>query len=207
MRASLTADFVKKAVSESFWDFGNSILYDLCARNPRHERDDVIAAKIWLIGRAYAAAIERKRDSADASDGDTFYTDVVVPKIRESKIDEWFCAISGDKANDTELTLRVHKRVMDLFTVISGLEKRSLASKYLHFHFPNRFYLYDSRAQRGIRARTASIGRKLPPLREFDETYARFFLRARTLNFELDALVGTHLLPRDLDKVLLALEL
>jgi hypothetical protein len=39
---------------------------------------------------------------------------------------------------------------MDLFAAITQREKRSLASKYLHFHVPHVFYLYDSRARRAI---------------------------------------------------------
>jgi len=41
---------------------GNTVLYDLCKSYPRHDEEDVIASKIWLIGRAYAAAIERGKN-------------------------------------------------------------------------------------------------------------------------------------------------
>src|SRR5436853_5257476 len=121
MLAPPTADFVTRAIDSSFWDFGNRVLYDLCARYPAHDRDDVIAAKVWLIGRSYAAAIERKRDTALASDGDSFYEETVAPKIRKSGIDTWFRALSADKLDDLVLTLTVHKKVMGLFTEISGL--------------------------------------------------------------------------------------
>jgi hypothetical protein len=201
---SLTADFVRKAIASSFWDFGNHVLYDLCARHPAHDHDDVIVAKVWLIGRSYAAAIERKRDTVIASDGDSFYEQTVAPKIRKSGIDTWFRALSADKSDDLALTLKVHKKVMDLFTEISRLKQRSLASKYLHFHFPKRYYIYDSRAHKGIRALTNGIRRHMPPLKDYDDTYARFFLRAHALHSELSTLTCKCLTPREVDKVLLA---
>lgn len=204
MRSPLRADFVARAIGRSLWDFGNRVLYDLCANHPRHDEDDVIIAKVWLIGRSYAAAIERRQDNMSPLNGDAFYERTVAPKIRKSGIDRWFRSISDDSSNDIALTLRVHRKLMDLFGRISGLEKRSLASKYLHFHFPGRYYIFDSRAMKGIRALTTGVGRNLPSLRDYDETYARFYLRAQTLNVELDSLVGRSLSPRDVDKILLA---
>ena len=43
------------------WDLGNSVLYNLCENNFDHSSDEKIIAKVWLIGRVYAAAIERRR--------------------------------------------------------------------------------------------------------------------------------------------------
>ncbi len=204
MGARLSADFVARAIGPSLWDFGNRVLYDLCANYPHHDEDDLIVAKVWLIGRSYAAAIERRQDNTRPLNANAFYERTVAPKIRKSGIDRWFRSISDDFSNDIALTLRVHRKLMDLFGRISGLEKRSLASKYLHFHFPERYYIFDSRAMKGIRALTTGVGRNLPSLRDYDEAYARFYLRAQTLNSELNSLVGRSLSPRDLDKVLLA---
>jgi hypothetical protein len=203
MTPRLTFEFVESALLEKVWDVGNRVLYDLCAANREHTRDDVIIAKIWLIGRTYAAAIERRRDKGDAV-GDAFYETMVAPQIRNSDIDKWFEAIDSGAKEDMALNLETHKRVMDLFTRISGLEKRSLASKYLHFHFPSRFYIYDSRACTVISKLTKSIGRGLPSLREHDDVYARFSLRCRDLNERIDSLAGRHLSTREFDKVLLA---
>src|SRR6266704_2598979 len=149
MSSKLTSEFVEKALLEKVWDLGNQVLYDLCAANRQHIRDDVIIAKVWLIGRTYAAAIERRPDKGDAV-GDAFYETKVAPQIRDSDIDKWFGALDNSSNKDMTLNLETHKRIMGLFTEISGLEKRSLASKYLHFHFPSRFYIYDSRACKAI---------------------------------------------------------
>jgi hypothetical protein len=203
MPSKLTSEFVESALLEKVWDVGNRVIYDMCAANREHVRDDVIIAKIWLIGRTYAAAIERRRDKGDAI-GDAFYETKVGPQIRDSDIDKWFEALDNGSNEDMALNLETHKRVLDLFTKISGLEKRSLASKYLHFHFPLRFYIYDSRACTVISALTKPIGKRLPSLREHDDVYARFSLRCRDLNERIDSLAGRHLSTREFDKVLLA---
>ncbi len=203
MPSKLTPEFVEGALLEKVWDVGNQILYNMCAANREHTRDDVVIAKIWLIGRTYAAAIERRRDKGDAI-GDAFYETKVGPQIRGSDIDKWFEALDIGSNEDMTTNLETHKRVMDLFTKISGLEKRSLASKYLHFHFPSRFYIYDSRACTVISKLTKPIGKRLPLLREHDGEYARFSLRCLDLNQQIDLLAGRHLSPREFDKVLLA---
>ena len=45
---------------DDYSGYGNKILYDMCATKPRHDDIDIIVGKIWLIGRSYSAAIERK---------------------------------------------------------------------------------------------------------------------------------------------------
>jgi hypothetical protein len=202
MPALLTPESVKEALSIRVWDFANKVLYDLCKQNPDHNRDDVIIAKIWLIGRTYAAAIERRRKSGGIL-GDAFYEKKVAPMIRKSPIDAWLNALHAGSSDDLALTLETHKNVMDLFCKISGLEKRSLASKYLHFHFPNRFYIYDSRAYKTITKLTGRVGRRLPALRQHDDVYARFFIRCEKLRQDVGSIFNGPLLPRDIDKILL----
>ena len=70
------------AQKNSRWKFGNSILYQMCEENPLHNNADVLIGKIWLIGRSYAAAIERRKN-ADDYQGDDFYYDAVAPKMLE----------------------------------------------------------------------------------------------------------------------------
>jgi len=60
MATQLIPEFLSKAISETAWDFGNQVLYDMCRANPQHKEDRIIIGKIWLIGRSYAAAIERR---------------------------------------------------------------------------------------------------------------------------------------------------
>jgi hypothetical protein len=70
----LTAEFVESALASTAWDVGNQALYDLCRKHPGHTQPEVIIGKFWLIGRTYAAAVERRRQK-DGYAGDRFYTE------------------------------------------------------------------------------------------------------------------------------------
>src|SRR5262249_9233512 len=147
---------IQNARARRVWALSNKVLYDLCRAYPDHIRDDVIIAKILIIGRVYAAAIERRRPAkgkAGENRGDRFYTQTVAHNIRRSSIDRWLdglpsCLSMNDEA--TAKILEVHGQVTALFSTISKLNKRSLAAKYLHFHRPDLFFLYDSRALSAI---------------------------------------------------------
>ena len=125
------------------WDFGNSILYRMCNEYPNHNKEDEIIGKIWIIGRSYAAAIERRKN-ADEYYGDDFYFDAVAPKMLEigKELDERLSKLNKSKgsiADEIREILSLHKFLMDAFFEMTGLEKRSLASKYLHFHCSEKF--------------------------------------------------------------------
>lgn len=51
----------------------------MCKENPLHTQADVVVGKIWLIGRSYAATIERRKNTVES--GDDFYYNKVAPKI------------------------------------------------------------------------------------------------------------------------------
>ena len=200
----LTPQFVQAALkSESVWDLGNEVLYKLCADHPRHTANNAIIAKVWLIGRSYAAAIERRREQGEFS-GDEFYTKCVAPHIRSSDIDAWFRELRRDKRRNAATALKVHKQFMDLLNEITQLDKRSFASKYLHFHFPSRYFIYDSRAANSV----GQLVEDRSPKRHFSEgtdtAYARFFSRCEELSRSIRDLIGRDLDPREVDKVLLA---
>ena len=195
------------AIEGTPWDLGNSVLYDLCKKYPEHDTDDKILAKIWLIGRSYSAAIERRKNSDQA--GEMFYLKTVAPTIRNSKIDTWFSDLAGEKKPTSEnypRIITVHKTLTNLFYEISGMQKRSLASKYLHFHFPHLFYIYDSRASSAIAKVTARIGSKLPALDSYDSMYARFFLRCMAFMDQISKTYQIEITPRQLDSYLLGLD-
>ncbi len=75
-----TKQQINKALRKPPWDFGNQILYDICRNNFKHDRDDIIIAKILFIGRIYAAAVERRRNKQDVIN-DNFYVDIIAPTI------------------------------------------------------------------------------------------------------------------------------
>ena len=139
------------------WTFGNNVLYRLCRDNPEHRRPEIVIAKVWLIGRSYAAAIERGRKQADSDNptpNDVFYTEKVAPALISSDIDDRLNNLQQyDRINEQSIsdTLTLHKYLVGIFNKLTGQRKRSLASKYLHFHRPNLFYIYDTRAVNGFR--------------------------------------------------------
>jgi len=200
----LTPRFVKSALERyAVWDLGNEALYDLCRQHPRHRTDDEVLAKVWLIGRSYATSIERRRGKHD-SVGDDFYLDVVAPAIKRAGVDRWFAQLSDLRRPDAASVVPVHARLTALFEQISGLEKRSLASKYLHFHFPRAVYIYDDRVSRGIRRVSPAQHLREMLFTEFDDTYGRFYLRCQRFHQELEHVCKRQLTPREVDKVLLA---
>ena len=205
----LTKQMVQRVLAEDDpWYIGNQVLYDLCRRHPQHTVNAEIIAKIWLIGRAYSASIERGRGNAAGSDlsNDRFYTEAVPDALRKSRLDEKLKALARLKDADESsiaLGLGAHAHLVGLFHNLTSKSKRSLASKYLHFHLPNHFFIYDSRAASSIR----SLG--IPPRvisvpQEADRRYAQFVGAAIGVREHVLSRFGERLSPRQLDRVLLA---
>jgi len=188
------------------WDLGNNVLYAMCKKYPGHQADDEIVAKVWLIGRSYAASIERRRNRNPKEFGDKFYENVVAPEMRKQPIDAWLDSIEQTCPPGSAQTVVVHKRLMDLFQSMTGLEKRSLASKYLHFHKPDAFFIYDSRVRKAIRKVVPRLN-EIPEIAigEFDPEYRDFARRCIWLRTNILETLGTVLKPRDIDKLLLML--
>ena len=194
------------ATEPSPWNVGNKVLYDLCKNMPLHTDTQAVLAKIWLIGRAYAAAIERRKNKADSNDG--FYETIVGPRMMKSNMDTWLAKTSRYKkanAASLPLMLETHQNVVKLFETISGLKKRSLASKYLHFHQPAIFYIYDSRAVSSMRR----ISHLIEPFDMNDERgdreYSRFASKCLAIQEKFWIEFKVHVSPRELDNMLLAL--
>ena len=193
----------------SRWEFGNSILYQMCEDNPLHNDADVVIGKIWLIGRSYAAAIERRKN-ADDYQGDDFYYDAVAPKMLEIGKDldsriESLKNNTGIIADCVPEILSTHKYLMDAFMDLTGLEKRSLASKYLHFHCPEKFFIYDSRARAAIGKIVKRPNKKiLLGVDDHDAEYGDFVCRMLELQEYLDEKLGVYEKPRAIDSFLLS---
>lgn len=192
------------------WEYANSILYRMCETEKLHVNEDIIVGKIWLIGRSYAAAIERRKNATNASDG--FYYDIVAPKLLEigPELDDrldYLRKSKGRIVDEFKEILSTHKFLMDAFYELTGLEKRSLASKYLHFHCPEKFFIYDSRARAGI----GKLVKKpdthlLTNAPDYDPEYGVFVCRMIELQEYLQCnlnLSMTDLTPRKMDSFLL----
>lgn len=192
---------------ESRWNFCNKVLYEMCKAEPKHTDPDVIVGKILLIGRSYAAAIERRRNVTEESDD--FYDEIVAPKmlkigeILDRKIQE----LSLSRKDSVENLLSTHKYLTDIFYSISGLEKRSLASKYLHFHCPSKVFIYDERAKKAINKLVIRPDKRVLDnlsSTEYDDEYGKFVCKVQELKQFLEAKLKTHLSPRDIDNFLLS---
>jgi len=198
-----TRQLLKLTTRSIIWDLGNKMLYQLCRNYPDHKAPEVIVAKVWLIGRSYAAGIERGRKRK--GDGDSFYESMVAPKIQASYLDEYLGRVRLFRVINSRgipLILQTHKYLTDVFAEISGREKRSLASKYLHFHCPRLFFLYDSRAARGARVLCPRFRTQLAT-KNVDAEYAKFFLKAFHLLSEIQKKEGRLLSTRQLDNILI----
>ena len=198
---------IAKARAQAAYGFGNQILYDMCKNYPKHIDEAVIIGKIWLIGRSYAAAIERgsKRINYETDVGPAIKAigDTLDDKISHLAI---YPQITRECLSDM---LKTHHFLMKEFRNITGMDKRSLASKYLHFHAPNVVYIYDSLAQMHVSKY------KLPyrPLKmelqkelganNVDDAYLDFVAKAFELNEQIHREHNIWLTPRELDAVLL----
>jgi len=150
-------ELVQLAQSPSQWDLGNNVLYKLCRQYPVHHCQQAVIAKIWLIGRSYAAAIERRRKFRKLTN-DAFYNEKAAPKIIGSSIDAWIAKAAKVPRLDTKslpTILEVHAEVTNLFSRLSGLDQRALASKYLHFTCLTAFlFMTHVRTGRSVNSRT-----------------------------------------------------
>jgi hypothetical protein len=93
---------------------------------------------------------------------------------------------------------------MDVFSTLTDMNKRALASKYLHFHKPNLFYIYDSRAKEAISKITPRPNYiKEITAEEADSEYRIFCRRCQYLCDSISEHFHKTLTPRQIDKILL----
>src|SRR5690606_24597290 len=95
------------------------------------------------------------------------------------------------------------KLVKDLYE-ITGLDKRSFASKYLHFHLPDLFFIYDSRAVTALGKYKikSKLSNKFKS-KTIDKEYANFFCKCFELKNIIDKLHNVQITPRHLDNLLI----
>lgn len=194
------------------WAISNGVLYSLCKRHPGHADLKASTAKMLIIGRTYAASAERGRSAGGTGtvSGDAFYTSLLPRALKRSRLDRLLLPLRNVRAaTDEHVTagLAVHWELMRVLRELTGLEKRSLASKYLHFHVPGLFFVYDSRADRALRRVGPKYRPSLLPLgTDGDPSYLRFVSRAMALREQLEGRFGVRLTPRQLDRLLLGVD-
>jgi hypothetical protein len=189
------------------WAVGNQALYDLCAKYPKHTNYAEIVAKIWIIGKTYSAALDRGRGRGPHGElsNDEFYTTVVPAGLKQIEIDESLGKLRKRGASawsEPTSVLELHGRLTAAFQKLAGKDHRSLASKYLHFHCPSVFFIFDERA---VGAAQSLMPRRVRPLSPHgDRQYAVFATRALAITRHIGETHGIAMTPRQLDRLLLA---
>lgn len=196
-----------KQTEQTEWDFVNEILYKMCKENFTHEHTDKVVGKVILIGRTYAAAIERRKNKTEQNDN--FYIDKVAPKFKNSELDFYLNKLKFQ----TELTeknipeiLKVHFYLTDLIKDLTEQNKRSFCSKYLHFHFPHLFFIYDTRAVKAIGLLKTEFQYKYKEqinAHGIDKEYASFFYKCFAQKNRLENEYDRNLSTRHIDNILM----
>lgn len=191
------------------WAVSDGILYKLCRDHPLHVKAQEVSAKVLLIGRSYAAALERGRSAASTagSSNEIFYTRDVPRVLGASDLDRRIKALRSRRRvthHSLSLVLNTHEYLCGRFNELTGKTKRSLASKYLHFHVPNLFFLFDTRARQGLGAMELPQPTARSMTGKGDLEYSRFVVGALRLRDRIERDFSVVLTPRQLDRLLIA---
>jgi hypothetical protein len=206
MNNLINKELIDACLKSNVWDLGNKVLYNLCSAHFTHDTDERILAKVWLIGRAYAVAVERRRNKEGIND--SFYIDQIAPAFKSSELDVRLSPLKTSKLSIDTLkqSLEVHGYLTKLLYKLTKLDKRSFSSKYLHFHLQHLFYIYDTRAVDALRRFIKQVPKELEHLTNrdgIDKEYAKFACKCFSLQQTIYQQAGIKLSPRQLDNLLI----
>ncbi|MFL9483854.1 hypothetical protein ACI6Q2_13840 [Chitinophagaceae bacterium LWZ2-11] len=203
----MTIKQIKNCQKINEWHLGNKVLYDLCSTNFKHDTTEKILAKTLLIGRVYAAAIERRKNKRSLNDN--FYLGTVAPAFKKPKLDKVLAELKKYKQISIDTLPKIidtHNFLTKLLFDITELEKRSFSSKYLHFHLPGLFFIYDTRAVSAMRLFVKKLPKELQVLadrKNTDKEYSNFFCKCFFLRQTINEQFNVLLTPRQLDNLLI----
>lgn len=204
---SLPVEKITNCKKDPNWDFGNRILYDLCRDNFGHQAGDRILAKVWLIGRSYSVAIERRKNKKRNERTENFYVNTVLPIVKWKQLDDQLTALRKLKCitngNAFEV-LKVQRFLTGQLNKVTNFDNRSFSSKYLHFHLPELFLIYDSRALSALREFVSHVPKDLQHVitDEVDVEYAKFTCKCLELKRQVREKYREDLTNRQLDNLL-----
>ena len=204
----INREFIDKT-EHSDWNFSNEILYLMCRENFTHKQTDKIIGKTVLIGRTYAAAIERRKNKTKEEQNDNFYIDKVAPEFKKSKLDfhlNKLKLVSELNEKNIPEILKSHFYLTDLIKDLTDQNKRSFSSKYLHFHLPNLFFIYDTRAVKAIRLLKTKLPSKYKEQinsEKVDKEYVSFFYKCYTQKTDLENGFNRKISTRHFDNILM----
>ena len=133
-------------------------------------KKEILSAQIFLIGRSYSASPERRNTANknikfSGNGYDSFFGALSEEMLRNEKFDNLFSELSnldgygfGNKDDDIRILKKsiasvftLNKIVKDSINTIDGItcedegrNQISFCSKFLHFYFPEIFFIYDS---------------------------------------------------------------
>lgn len=211
MEKVLTKNQLKKYLEQSkkmgeLWHVSNNVLYEMCKKYPSNKNTADVVAKIFLIGRSYAASIERTKN-------DNVY-EKKIPELVAKHGKDIDSALLECNKSDLQSVFSTYDLILNSFHEVSGKWNRSLASKYLHFHQPENFFLMDSRAKKGLSevlkvytavSSTKNAEKKLYSVSNESKEYVNFYLRCKMCKQELENKFNCKLSTRDLDNLLLTI--
>lgn len=192
------------------WDFGNKILYDLCKKSFNHEHDEEIIAKVLFIGRIYAAAVERGKKKKN-NINDNFYIKTIAPAFKRSQLDKKLEQLKTSKKitpDNISSILSTHQYLISELNKVIDREKRSFSSKYLHFHLPELFFIYDSRVVSALRQFVSRIPKELEinlPKGHFDNEYYKFYVKCFYLKTNIESNYKIKMTNRQFDNFLISI--
>ncbi len=189
--------------AKDYSGYGNAVLYRMCTERRYHDDIDTIKSKLWIIGRAYSAAVERKA-------GPEFRIETVATMLKESDIDkniDELLKIDRTNNENLDVLLNAHYSLTKTLKNATSMAKRSLASKYLHFHAPRAVFIFDSIANKKIRKLLASHDGVFNCEGNYDDQYEAFvrrciYFRDNIFEKEISACAS----PRRIDMHLLGYE-
>jgi hypothetical protein len=185
------------------WSVGDDVLYDLCERFLDHSDVKVVVAKLWMIGRAYSAAIERLGKPEDLTTSDLYAR--VAESMISSDVDRHIQKLRGlgplSEGNAQEV-IASHKYLADTLRANTGKYPRSLASKYLHFHAPEAVPIFDSYTQKTICESLPRWCDQSGLSRLDDKDYSSFVARVINVLDRIEREHGTRLTVKQLDRLL-----
>jgi hypothetical protein len=202
-------EFVKNAQKPNAWALSNQILYNLCSKYFSHKSDEEIVAKTLMIGRIYAVALERRRNKSIEDISDDFYLTTITRCFRHSQIDSVLSELKTHKELSIEIlpeVLKAHTFLTELIHSFTKLKKRSFSSKYLHFHLPHLFFIYDARAVESLRSLVTEIPSYLKIIKgmpDVDKEYCQFVCKCFALQTLIEKEYGINLSTRELDNLLI----
>lgn len=122
------------------WGGVDEVLYRLCSEHPGHENRRIVTAKLALVGRVYAAGLERRVTPPPGEQAIAIIANHV--RSHGPQVDGVIRTLSSVQepldARAMESIVEQHGRLTGLLQKVTtdGKAPRSFASKYLHFHHP-----------------------------------------------------------------------